>query len=134
MSNYESSDKMVSHPSHYIHGGIETIDVIESTLESFGEGAISGFLTGQVMKYISRWKDKNGLQDLEKAQWYLTRLINKEKDKSKITVDSDFDFSEGEHIKLPEELVPAICGACGHNFIETKKIAYRNCPYCGTKF
>jgi hypothetical protein len=33
------------------------------------------FLEGNVVKYVTRYKMKNGLEDLEKAQWYLTRLI-----------------------------------------------------------
>lgn len=106
---YESSDKMVSHPDHYIHGGLETIDVIEAFIE--GLPAKEAFLTGQVLKYMSRWNSKNGLQDLEKAQWYLTRLINREKNKAlcKQTLSElvddvmKEDFSKGEHIPLPEE-------------------------------
>ena len=35
------------------------------------------FLTGQVLKYLARYTMKNGVEDLRKAQWYLTRLIGK---------------------------------------------------------
>jgi hypothetical protein len=71
---YESTDKMVSHPSHYIsETGLETIDVIEAF--TFDLKGIEAVDTAQVIKYICRWKNKNGLQDLEKAQWYLTHLI-----------------------------------------------------------
>jgi hypothetical protein len=71
---YESNDKMVSHPSHYIsETGLETIDVIEAF--TFDLKGIEAVDTAQVLKYICRWKNKNGLQDLEKAQWYLTHLI-----------------------------------------------------------
>ena len=71
---YESKDKMVSHPSHYQGAnGMEVIDVIENfTVELKGKEAT---LTGQIIKYILRWKKKNGLQDLEKTMWYLQRLI-----------------------------------------------------------
>jgi len=37
-----------------------------------------GFLAGNVVKYVSRYKDKNGVQDLEKAQHYLSKLIEVE--------------------------------------------------------
>lgn len=131
MNNYESADRMVSHPNHYIHGGIETIDVIESTLNSFGEGAVPAFLTGQVLKYISRWKDKNGLQDLEKAQWYLTRLINKEKEKLGSKNEKSMDFSEGVHQDLPENQEKIICTSCGHVYKQPKTFKFRNCPFCG---
>lgn len=67
---------MVNHPPHYIaESGIEAIDVIESfTLDLSGAKAV---LTGQVIKYILRWPNKNGLEDLKKAEWYLKRLIDK---------------------------------------------------------
>lgn len=78
--NYESNDKMVSHPSHYqSNKGIEVIDVIEAFTE--GLNGIEAVDTGNVLKYTCRWKDKNGLQDLEKAMWYLTHLINHLKEK-----------------------------------------------------
>ena len=73
---YESSDQMVSHPSHYqSKTGLEVIDVIEAFTD--GLIGIEATDTGNILKYICRWKRKNGLQDLEKAQWYLTHLIEK---------------------------------------------------------
>ena len=68
----------VSHPLHYTYGGIECIDAIDAVTKGL-EGA-DAFCTGQVIKYMWRWKHKNGLEDLQKAQWYLNRLINKEQD------------------------------------------------------
>lgn len=64
----------VNHPQHYIsETGLETIDVIEAfTFDLKGTEAVC---TGNILKYICRWKNKNGLQDLKKAQWYLERLI-----------------------------------------------------------
>lgn len=72
---YESNDKMVSHPDHYqSETGLEVIDVIEAfTFDLTGIEAVD---TGNVLKYICRWKKKNGLQDLEKAKWYLQHLID----------------------------------------------------------
>lgn len=72
---YECNDKMVSHPSHYqSRTGLETIEVIEAfTSELEGIEAVD---TGNVLKYMCRWKAKNGLQDLKKAAWYLEHLIN----------------------------------------------------------
>ena len=65
---------MVNHPKHYkAKNGMEVIDVIEAfTANLKGYEAI---YTGKVIKYICRWKEKNGLEDLRKAQWYLNRLI-----------------------------------------------------------
>lgn len=64
----------VNHPQHYqSKSGLETIDVIEA----FTEGLVGGEATntGNVLKYMCRWKSKNGLEDLKKAKWYLDRLI-----------------------------------------------------------
>lgn len=63
----------VDHPSHYTQGGIECIDAIESAVT--GLSGAEAVYTGQVMKYIWRWKKKNGVEDLRKAAWYLNRLI-----------------------------------------------------------
>ena len=72
---YESNDKMVSHPDHYMsETGLEVIDVIEAF--TFDLKGIEATDTGNIIKYICRWKKKNGLQDLDKAKWYLDHLIN----------------------------------------------------------
>lgn len=71
---YECDDKNVSHPDHYqSETGLEVIDVIEAF--TFNLKGIEATDTGNVIKYICRWKEKGGLQDLKKAQWYLTHLI-----------------------------------------------------------
>lgn len=70
----DEDDDNVNHPSHYISNGIESIDVIEAfTMDLFG---IEAFCTGNVIKYILRWKHKNGIEDLKKAKWYIDRIIN----------------------------------------------------------
>jgi len=64
----------VNHPSHYTQGAIECIDAIkEATKGLFG---IEAVCTGNIIKYVWRWKFKNGVEDLYKADWYLQRLIN----------------------------------------------------------
>lgn len=71
---YESKDKMVSHPDHYqSETGLEVIDVIEAF--TFDLKGIEAVDTGNALKYLCRWKKKNGIQDLEKAKWYLEHLI-----------------------------------------------------------
>ena len=65
---------MVNHPKHYkAKNGMEVIDVIEAFTANL-EG-YEATHTGNVIKYICRWKEKNGIEDLRKAQWYLNRLI-----------------------------------------------------------
>ena len=68
---YETEHDAVNHPSHYTTGGIECIDCIKSAL---GENFM-GFLIGNVIKYSYRYRNKNGLEDLKKARWYLERAI-----------------------------------------------------------
>jgi len=66
--------KVISHPDHYqSETGLEAIDVIEAF--TFDLKGIEATDTGNVLKYMCRWKKKNGLQDLKKAQWYLEHLI-----------------------------------------------------------
>jgi len=64
----------VNKPTHY-QGTIEAIDAIEASMPLQQQ---MGYLKGNVMKYIIRWDRKNGLEDLQKAQWYLNRMIDKQ--------------------------------------------------------
>lgn len=89
---YESNDKMVSHPDHYQSGnGLEVIDVIEAfTSDLKGAEAVC---VGNALKYICRYKKKNGAQDIKKAIWYLTRLLDKlEKTEEVVPVSKFTDF------------------------------------------
>lgn len=69
----------VKKPEHYNRGRIEVIDIIESVLDSMDLTPNEAAATAQVLKYVCRWKNKGGLQDLEKADWYLDRLIGRVK-------------------------------------------------------
>lgn len=63
----------VNHPTHYqSDSGIECIDAIQA-MSSPDE--FVGFLKGNIIKYVWRYKNKSGVEDLEKAQWYLNKLI-----------------------------------------------------------
>lgn len=64
-------------PSHYKQGSIECIEAIKAAL---GVGFIA-YLWGNIMKYLWRWPNKNGIEDLKKARWYLDRLIQEEEAK-----------------------------------------------------
>ena len=75
--NTEMQD-MVNSPIHYNKAGIETIDALEAML-------VDGFdyyLQGNIVKYLWRFRYKNGVEDLKKAQWYLNKLIEVHDDKS----------------------------------------------------
>lgn len=62
----------VNHPSHYTDKHIEVIDYIKDTLS---DEQYKGYCRGNVIKYISRYDKKNGLEDLLKARVYLDWLI-----------------------------------------------------------
>ena len=66
----------VNHPQHYkAPNGLEAIDVIEAF--TAGLNGFEATHTGNALKYLLRWKHKNGLEDLKKARWYISRLIEK---------------------------------------------------------
>jgi len=62
---------VVVRPEHYRKGGVECIDYIRQQL---GHERFLGYLEGNTIKYLHRWKYKNGIEDLRKARWYLERL------------------------------------------------------------
>lgn len=66
----------------YINEGIEVRDVIEKLTEKLGNNAKAEFYSYQfaadyvqMMQYLMRFMDKNGVEDLKKASWYLERMI-----------------------------------------------------------
>ena len=72
----ESQNDMVNSPSHYTRGTQEAIDIIEEAIQDAPD-VKSGMLQAQALKYLLRlWLKGNAPQDSEKAQWYLTRLID----------------------------------------------------------
>lgn len=71
--NKESNVDMVNHPSHYTQGGIECIDCIKSA--TVGKVGIEAFCVGNAIKYLFRYEEKNGIEDVKKARWYIDRLI-----------------------------------------------------------
>lgn len=62
----------VNHPTHYTQGGIECIDAIKASMT---HEAYFGYLKGNIIKYMWRYENKGGEESLQKAQWYLNRLI-----------------------------------------------------------
>ena len=75
MANLENATvDVVNHPSHYTSGKIEVIEIIEDQMT---DEEYRGYVKGKVIKYITRERSKNGLEDLKKAAWYLNRLIKR---------------------------------------------------------
>lgn len=69
----------VYHPEHYTSGNIEVIDYIRDKLN---KAEFTGYCIGNVIKYISRWRMKGGVEDLKKAHVYLGWAIENQKIKA----------------------------------------------------
>ena len=71
--NTHQNTDQVTHPAHYTAGGVECIDAIAAA--PTGREGMEAVCTANVLKYVWRWKMKGGKTDLEKAKWYLDRLL-----------------------------------------------------------
>lgn len=73
------TEDKVNNPAHYNHNWreIECIDAIEASMTPV---EFLGYLKGNVMKYVWRYSYKNGLEDLEKSEWYKKKMIEKLKE------------------------------------------------------
>ena len=67
----KTKEDMVNNPSHYNQAGVEAIDAIRAAT---GEG-FEYYLQGNILKYLWRYRYKNGVEELKKAEWYLKVLI-----------------------------------------------------------
>ena len=123
--NYESTDKMVSHPDHYqSKTGLEVIEVIEAfTSDLTGIEAVD---TANVIKYICRWKKKNGLQDLNKAMWYLQNLINHVAEEDDSATDEEDDLEE----KIKESFVQWMNMEMGANNLDADQFSHIIAKLC----
>ncbi|HHL0346117.1 TPA: DUF3310 domain-containing protein [Listeria monocytogenes] len=65
----DTSDN-INNPSHYTAGGIETLDYIKAKVSDY-----PSYAAGNILKYVSRYEHKNGIEDLKKARFYLNDLI-----------------------------------------------------------
>lgn len=63
----------INHPAHYTAGGIECIDALAAATANLS--GIEAACTANAIKYLWRWNLKNGVEDLEKAKWYIDFLM-----------------------------------------------------------
>lgn len=97
--NVNANKDMVNHPSHYqSESGLEVIDVIKAFTSNLT--GVEATDTGNVLKYMCRWKNKNGVEDLKKAKWYLEHLIN--------NVENRIDSKEEDESDLIKALIDGI--------------------------
>lgn len=69
---------VVNHPQHYNAGKFEVIDVITDVTDVLAKAGASGaecYAIGNVLKYVMRYRLKNGAEDLRKAKWYIDKAI-----------------------------------------------------------
>lgn len=66
------NEDLVNHPPHYNQGDVECIDAIRAMLS---HEEYIGYLRGNSLKYRWRFRFKNGVEDLKKAEWYEERLL-----------------------------------------------------------
>ena len=69
----ENNPDMVSHPKHYNQGGIECIECIKAAVTN--KVGIEAVCVANVIKYLFRYEEKNGIEDVRKAKWYIERLL-----------------------------------------------------------
>lgn len=69
----DKTNDAVQHPSHYTQGKVECIEALESA--TAGLSGIEAVCTANAIKYLWRWRRKNGVEDVKKAQWYINHLI-----------------------------------------------------------
>ena len=75
----EHNADMVNHPAHYTQGGIECIDALKAATVS--KTGIEAVCTANAIKYLWRYEEKNGIEDVKKARWYIDRLIKELEEK-----------------------------------------------------
>lgn len=68
-------EDIVNTPNHYHKGGVDVLTFVDGKLSS---ERIAGFYQINILKYVTRYKEKNGIEDLNKAEFYLKKLIELE--------------------------------------------------------
>ena len=106
----------VQNPKHY-EGDIEPLDFIHAQN--------LGWCEANVVKYVTRWKRKNGVQDLMKAKFYLEYLIGKQEMDTKLYTQESY---------LGEEFLNAVCKRDSHTVGKNLKILFRENPQLVNKF
>ena len=74
-ARYGAAESTVEHPKHYNQGKYECIDVM---VETFGKEAAKNFCLLNAFKYVWRTGEKNGVEDIKKAIWYLNKILELE--------------------------------------------------------
>lgn len=103
---------MVQHPQHYNQGGIECIDAIKAA--TVGKTGIEAFCVGNAIKYLFRYENKNGLEDVKKAQWYINRLIQELEEKKENNDLHNLDIDTGDCLYCANFNMDDVSDICYH--------------------
>ena len=103
----------VNHPKHYTQRGIECIDALKAA--TVGQTGIEAVCVANVIKYLFSYENKNGLEDVRKAQWYINRLIQELEEKKK-----NYSFAD------PDDVV-GDCNECANYKTEEDSEPCCNC-------
>lgn len=114
----------VVHPSHYNQGGVECIEAIKAA--TVGKTGIEAFCVGNAIKYLFRYENKNGLEDVKKAAFYINRLISElEAKEHKEDTSFDYDFIPDEddcetckYVDMSSKNQP--CVSCKHAYSDNR--------------
>lgn len=71
--NIDEDDDKVNHPTHYMSYRKDGVECIDAMISAFGTPAVAHFCICNAFKYLWRHSSKGGMQDLEKAQWYINK-------------------------------------------------------------
>lgn len=96
----------VEHPLHYTQGAIECIEALKAA--TVGKTGIEAVCVANVIKYLWRYEEKNGIEDVEKSMWYLNRLLKELKKKRH---EKNNSVDEGINDNLEQE---DFCSNCKH--------------------
>lgn len=112
------NNETVNHPAHYAYAGIECIDAIEAATSD--KTGIEAVCVANVIKYTWRYTKKNGVNDLEKAKWYLEKLIKYLEEKEiPLNEECELGCEFCKHSELSEHEYP--CCACKFAVVHTDK-------------
>lgn len=76
LTTTEEKEDVINKPNHYHKNEIDVIGYLEKHFPKEGGFTVAeGFFIANVIKYTSRHKEKNGLEDLKKARFYIDKLI-----------------------------------------------------------
>ena len=89
----------INHPRHYTTGGVECIEAIKASMTP---PEFEGYLKGNCLKYLWRYRNKDGVVSLQKCEWYLRRLIEELQGREALRALKDMAANQNEGVRQIE--------------------------------